>query len=69
MNAIIKVDGERAHGSWYLLGPFTLRKGNRAIWLAARYEDDYVKVNGQWKFKHLRAFSRMTAPYEKGWAE
>jgi hypothetical protein len=49
MNAIIKVDGERAHGSWYLLGPFTLRKGNRAIWLAARYEDDYVKVNGQWK--------------------
>ena len=68
MNPIIEVQGDRAHGSWYLLGPFTFRKGNRAVWLAARYEDDYVKVNGEWKFKHLRAIGRMTAPYEKGWA-
>jgi len=68
MNPIIEVDGDRAHGSWYLLGPFTFRKGNRAVWLAAQYEDDYIKVNGQWKFKHLRAIGRMTAPYEKGWA-
>jgi len=37
-------------------------------WLAARYEDDYVKINGTWKFKHLRAFGRMAAPYEEGWA-
>jgi len=69
MNPIIEVDGNQAHGTWYLLGPFTFRKGNRAIWLAARYEDDYVKVNGEWKFKHLRAIGRMAAPYEKGWAE
>ena len=68
MNPIIEVQRDRAHGSWYLLGPFTFRKGNRAVWLAARYEDDYVKVNGEWKFKHLRAIGRMTAPYEKGWA-
>ena len=68
MNPIIQVDGNQARGSWYLLGPFTFRKGNRAIWLAARYEDDYVKVNGEWKFQHLRAIGRMAAPYEKGWA-
>ena len=68
MNPIIEVDGDRAKGTWYLLGPFTFRKGNRALWLAARYEDDYVKINGEWKFKHLRAIGRMAAPYEKGWA-
>jgi hypothetical protein len=28
-----------------------------------------VKVNGQWKFKHLRAIGRMAAPYDKGWAQ
>ncbi|HZP44111.1 MAG TPA: nuclear transport factor 2 family protein [Candidatus Binataceae bacterium] len=67
-NPRIKVDGDRAHGIWYFLGPFTFRKGNRAVWLAARYEDDYVKVNGVWKFQHLRAIGRMTAPYESGWA-
>jgi hypothetical protein len=69
MNPIIEVDGDTAKGSWYFMGPFTFRRGNRALWLAARYQDDYVKINGQWKFKHLRAIGRMAAPYEKGWAK
>ena len=69
MNPIIEVDGDRAKGTWYFLGPFTFRKGNRAMWLAARYEEDYVKVDGQWKFQHLRGFGRMSAPYETGWAK
>ena len=64
----ITVDGDSAHAIWYFLGPFTFREGNRQHWLAARYEDDYVKVGGAWKFKHLRAFGRMAAPYEEGWA-
>jgi hypothetical protein len=68
MNPRIEVDGEQARGIWYFLGPFTMRKGNRAMWLAARYEDDYVKIDGVWKFKHLRAIGRMSAPYETGWA-
>jgi hypothetical protein len=67
-NPRITVNGNEAHASWYFLGPFTFRKDNRQLWLAARYEDDYVKINGQWKFKHLRAFGRMAAPYEEGWA-
>jgi hypothetical protein len=69
MNPIIEVDGNTAKGSWYFMSPFTFRRGNRALWLAARYQDDYVKINGQWKFKHLRAIGRMAAPYEKGWAK
>lgn len=67
-NPRIDVAGDEAHGSWYFLGPFTFAKGNRQLWLAARYEDDYVRVNGRWKFKHLRAIGRMAAPYEVGWA-
>ena len=68
MNPIIEVTGNTARGTWYFLGPFTFRKGNRAYWLAARYEEDYVKVAGEWKFRHLRAIGRMSAPYETGWA-
>jgi len=67
-NPRIRVDGDTAHAIWYLLGPFTFRKGNRQYWLAARYEDDYAKVDGVWKIQHLRAFGRMAAPYEVGWA-
>ena len=67
-NPRIEVTGDQAHGIWYFLGPFTFRKANQDIWLAARYEEDYVKIDGVWKFQHLRAIGRMAAPYESGWA-
>jgi hypothetical protein len=69
MNPIIEVNGDYAKGTWYLLGPFTFREKNDARWIACRYEDDYVKINGEWKYKHLRAFIRVHAEYEKGWAK
>ena len=65
-NPRIEVNGNEAHAHWYFLGPFTFRKGNRQLWLAARYDDDYVKINGQWKFKHLRAFGRMGGAVRRG---
>ena len=69
MNPIIEIDRDRAKGHWYFFAPFTFRDGNRQIWSAARYEDDYVKIDGEWKFQHLRVFPRMFAPYETGWAK
>src|SRR5438105_981018 len=30
-NPIIQVDGDSGRGSWYFLGPFTFRKGNRQM--------------------------------------
>jgi hypothetical protein len=68
MNPIIEVAGNSAQGTWYFFGLFTVREHNEARWLAVRYEDDYVKVNSAWKYKHLRAHGRMSASYEKGWA-
>ena len=66
-NPRIAVKGDTAHGSWNLLGPFTFREGRRQIWVAVRYEEDYVKRNGKWKIQHLRGVGRMAAPYEAGW--
>ncbi len=67
-NPRIRVDGNTAHGIWYFMGPFTFRAGEKQVWLAARYEDDYVKIDGTWKIQHLRAFGRLAAPYAEGWA-
>jgi SnoaL-like domain len=67
-NPRITVDGDSAQASWYLLGPFTFRDGNRALWVAARYEEDYVRRNGEWKIARLVAKGRMAAPYDVGWA-
>ena len=69
LNPVIKIDGDRATGIWYFFGPFTFYKNNQAKWLAARYQDDYVKVNGEWKIQHLRARGRMSTDYEKSWAD
>jgi len=69
MNPIIEVDGDRATAEWYFLGPFTFRDQREARWLALQYKDDYVKVDGRWKYQHLRVNLRLSAPHEKGWAE
>lgn len=66
-NPRITVKGDTAHGSWNLLGPFTFREGRRPIWVAVRYEEDYVKVAGKWKIQYLRGIGRMAAPYAEGW--
>ena len=62
MNPQLQVDGDRATGSWYFLGPFTFRKGNENKWLALRYDDDYVRIDGAWKYQHLRATLRAESP-------
>lgn len=60
-NPVIEVDGERATGIWYIMGPWTRTEGNQETWMALRYDDDYVKVDGEWKYQHLRVVLRMTA--------
>src|SRR6202051_3141911 len=45
-NPRIEVNGNAAHGRWTFLGPFTFRKGNRPVWLAAFSVDELVKGDG-----------------------
>jgi uncharacterized protein (TIGR02246 family) len=69
MNPRIEVTGDTATGSWYFFGPFTFRKSNQARWQATRYQEDYVKVDGVWRIRHLRIRGpSMMADYETGWA-
>src|SRR4029434_8414476 len=44
-NPRIEVNGNEAHASWYFLGPFTFRKDNRQLWIAAREGENYCKQN------------------------
>ncbi len=61
MNPVIEINGDRATGIWYIMGPWTLKEGDKETWMALRYDDDYVKTNGEWKYQHLRVVLRMTA--------
>lgn len=68
-NPLIEVDGDRARGKWYLFEPCTFVDGTQAVWGGAYYEDEYVKVNGQWKFRNVKIISNFWTPYEQGWAK
>ncbi len=61
MNPIIDVQGDRATASWYIMGPWTYAENDDEKWLALRYDDDYVKLDGEWKYQHLRVALRMVA--------
>jgi SnoaL-like domain len=71
MNPIIDVQGDKATGIWKLFQPCTqvTPAGARAVWLAATYHDDYVRVDGKWMFKHLKVNSLFFTPYEDGWVK
>jgi len=69
MNPRITVEGDHATGQWYLLQPASREPGRQAVWLAAVYHDEYVRVAGKWLFKHLRVKSNFLTSYEDGWAK
>jgi hypothetical protein len=59
MNPVITVDGQRATGNWYIVGPWNSSENDKKIWMTGKYNDDYVKIDGQWKYQHLRVEVRL----------
>jgi len=68
-NPIIEVEGDGAGGRWYFEVPCTLREPNRAAWIQGRYEEEYGKVGGGWKWKSIKAIFEYFTPFDEGWAK
>ena len=74
MNPRIEVQGNSAKGTWYFFGPFRFRPSDDnpalAKWQATRYHEEYQRVDGEWKIKHLKiAPPGMSVDYQTGWVE
>jgi uncharacterized protein (TIGR02246 family) len=70
MNPSIEVEGEKATGQWYLLEPCTMMvESNQAVWGTARYEEEYVKVGGEWRFKTVKLIPVFWTPFDQGWVK
>ena len=54
---------------WYLFQACTCADGDRAVWDSARYDEEYVRVNGVWMFKHLKLTSHFWTPFDEGWVK
>ncbi|MBN1191069.1 MAG: nuclear transport factor 2 family protein [Dehalococcoidales bacterium] len=48
---VIDVDGHKAQGYWLL---YLFLPDADSTWVQGRYDCEYVKVKGEWKFKHLK---------------
>lgn len=70
MNPIIDVDGDTATGQWYLFIPCIHANGSeQAMWGSLRYDEEYVRVNGEWKFKSQKLTEFFRTPFDEGWAK
>ena len=73
MNDVIDIseEGMQATAVWRNCQPVTILENDVpvALWMLARYDETYIKLEGRWFFQTLVASIQYTAPYETGWAE
>jgi hypothetical protein len=64
-NPLIHVNGDTAHGTWWIVMPCTRMVNEKptAYWFVGEYDEDYVKINGEWKFKTLRISQKFWTPH------
>lgn len=73
MNDVIDIDGNTATALWYLDCPAVFRPGNvRGIEGSAiilgRYEEQYVRENGVWKWRRITALLDAIQPFKHNWS-
>lgn len=57
LSPYIKVDGKKAYGMFYLMflgGPASDTAAGQLRWIQGWYNNEFEKVGGEWKIKHLR---------------
>lgn len=68
-NPLIDVEEDWAKGRWNLDEAATIKEGDRAIWISGRYDDEYLRENGRWKYKSIKITFFYVTPYEEGWGK
>lgn len=69
-NPLLKVDGDRAEGRWFLLTLLTDPDSKEAAWGIATLEYEYKRERGEWKFHRNRCISEhQLVDYAKGWGK
>jgi len=69
LNPHIEVTGDTARARWFLFMPCIVGDGNKAMWRAGIDDEEYVRVNGEWKFKSKISSGIFNTPFEEGWAK
>ena len=68
VNPVIQVRGDSALGKWRVFCPCTERASNTALWVQGEYRDEFVRVDGELRWRSISCSFDFVAPYHKGWA-
>lgn len=63
----IRVEGDRARGTWDVLALVTTKEG-RAMWMVGVEHDEYAREGDRWLHTRMRLDSQLMAPHDRGWA-
>lgn len=64
-NPLIDIDGDEATGKWYYEVPVVWEDGT-AGWSQGAYNEQYRRVDGDWKFDRVEIESNYRADYHDG---
>jgi hypothetical protein len=51
---VIEVDGDKAKGHWLMYIFISNEKGGAERWITGRYDCEYARIEGKWKFSYLK---------------
>jgi ketosteroid isomerase-like protein len=60
-------DGNKAYGQWHILEAANLKDNCAQVWLVAWYDNEFVRVDDEWKISRVRLVHTFVCPYEEGW--
>ena len=74
-NVIINDSGDRAVGHWSVFSPWSQqatpfpcdKRKLTAMWFTGKYENEFIKVDGEWKILKIHLIAYTRSPYELGW--
>jgi len=72
---VFRKDGERAKAQWHVFGPHSMyvspypgdERKLTAYWFCGKYDNEFIKVNGEWKMLKMHAIMWFRSPYDEGW--
>jgi hypothetical protein len=68
-NPIIDIEGDSGTGRWDLWQPLVVTEGPRALWLAGKYRERYLRAGEGWLFERVELEVVALSPYEAGFAQ
>lgn len=74
-NIIINDKGDRAIGHWSVFSPWAQpatpfpcdKRKLTAMWFTGKYENEFIKIDGEWKILKIHLIAYTRSPYELGW--